>query len=73
MNMPQLPPAVELGRLRRLKEAVIGAPGPRQSSIVATDDWIADIDARLSELERAVLPPSAGSLACKAAGEAGLR
>lgn len=53
----RLPPAVEIGRLQRLKEAVCGGR-QRRSSIVADEDWIYDIDARLSELERAIGPPT---------------
>ena len=54
MPTSQLPPAVEISRLRRLKEAVLGGELKRRSSIVATDDWIAEVDTRLAALERAV-------------------
>lgn len=53
----RLPPAVEISRLRRLREAVLGGERKRQSSIIAADDWIAEVDARLADLERAVIPP----------------
>jgi hypothetical protein len=66
MDVLHLPPAVEISRLRRLKDAVCGGM-ERCSSIVAAEDWIADLDARLSELERAIGPPAAD---CRsAAGE----
>jgi hypothetical protein len=51
-----LPPAVEISRLRRLMEAVLGGELKRRSLIIATDDWIAEVDARLAALELAVLP-----------------
>lgn len=57
MPTSQLPPAVEISRLWRLKEAVLGGEFERRSLIVATDDWIAEVDARLAALEQAVLPP----------------
>jgi hypothetical protein len=56
MPTSQLPPAIEISRLSRLKEAVLGGGElNRRSLIVATDDWIAEVDARLAALERAVL------------------
>jgi hypothetical protein len=58
MDVLQLPPAVEISRLRRLKDAVCGGM-QRCSSIVAAEDWIADLDARLCELERVIGPPAA--------------
>lgn len=58
MAVFHLPPAVEIGRLRRLRETVTGGAGARRSSIVAADDWIAEIDARLGELERALGLPT---------------
>lgn len=57
MPTSHLPPAVEISRLRRLKEAVLGGELERRSLIVATDDWIAEVNARLAALEQAVLPP----------------
>jgi hypothetical protein len=57
MLTSRLPPAVEFSRLQRLKETVLGDEPKRQSSIIATDDWIAEVDARLADLERAVMPP----------------
>jgi hypothetical protein len=57
MLTSRLPPAVEFSRLQRLKETVLGDEPKRQSSIIATDDWIAEVDARLADLERAVVPP----------------
>lgn len=57
MLTSRLPPAVEIGRLRRLKETVLGGKATPQSSIIATDDWIAEVDARLADLERAMMPP----------------
>lgn len=56
MLTSRLPPAIEINRLRRLKEAVLGER-KRRSSIIATDDWVAEVDARLAVLERAVVPP----------------
>jgi len=58
MLTSRLPPAVEIGRLRRLKETVLGGKATPRSSIIATDDWIAEVDARLADLERALTPPS---------------
>ncbi len=54
--MFHVPPDFEVNRLLRLKEAVLGGKQKCHSFIVATDDWIAKIDARLAVLERAVLP-----------------
>jgi len=56
MLTSRLPPAVEFSRLRRLKETVLGERKCR-SSIIATDDWLAEVDARLAVLERAFVPP----------------
>ncbi len=56
MLTSRLPPAIEISRLRRLKETVLGER-KRRSSIIATDDWIAEVDARLAFLERAAVPP----------------
>ena len=56
MSSSHLPPAVEISRLRRLMEAVLGGELKRRSFIIATDDWIAEVDARLAALELAVLP-----------------
>ena len=57
MLASRLPPAVEIGRLRRLKQAVLGEQPRCRSSIIATEDWIAQVDARLADLERAIMPP----------------
>lgn len=54
--MSLLPLAIEISRLQRMKEAVLGEQPKRCSFIGATDDWIAETDARLAALERAVLP-----------------
>ena len=54
--MSLLPPAIEISRLQRMKEAVLGEQPKRCSFIGATDDWIAETDARLAALERAVFP-----------------
>ncbi len=56
MPMFHLPPAIEVNRLLRLREAILGGKQKRHSSIGATDDWIAEIDARLAVPERAILP-----------------
>jgi hypothetical protein len=57
MLTSRLLPAVEFSRLQRLRETVQGGQPTRQSSIIASDDWIAEVDARLADLERAVMPP----------------
>ena len=57
MLTSRLPPAVEFSRLRRLREAVLGEEPKRQSPIIGHDDWIAEVDARLAYLERAIMPP----------------
>jgi len=57
MLTSRLPPAVEFSRLRRLRAAVLGEEPKRQSQINMTDDWIAEVDARLAYLERAIMPP----------------
>jgi hypothetical protein len=57
MNVVSLPPLIEFQRLQRLREAVLGSEIKRPSSMVATEDWIADIDARLADLEKS-LPPT---------------
>jgi hypothetical protein len=57
MTIFHLPPAVEISRLKRMKDAVLGVRPKQRSSIVATDDWIAEIDARLSVLERSLSRP----------------
>jgi len=57
MLTSRLPPAVEFSRLRRLREAVLGEEPKRQSPIIGHDHWIAEVDARLAYLERAIMPP----------------
>jgi hypothetical protein len=48
-----LPKLVELSRLQRLKDAVLGSEiSGSRSRIVTTDDWVADLEARIAELER---------------------
>lgn len=54
MNIAGLPPLIEFRRLQRLKEVVLGAEIRRPSSMVATEDWIADIDARLAGLQKSL-------------------
>jgi hypothetical protein len=36
---------------------VLGEEPKRQSPIIGHDDWIAEVDARLAYLERAIMPP----------------
>lgn len=56
MNIVPMPAALEFRRLQRLKEAVLGSEIQRPSSIVASDDRVAEINARLADLERAFPP-----------------
>ena len=49
----QMPKVIEIGRLQRLKQAVLGAEIRQpKAGIVATDDWLADLDARITDLKR---------------------
>jgi hypothetical protein len=49
----QMPKVIEIGRLQRLKQAALGAEIRQpKAGIVATDDWLADLDARIADLER---------------------
>lgn len=49
----RMPKVIEIGRLQRLKQAVLGAENRQpKTGIVATDDWLADLDARITDLER---------------------
>lgn len=57
MLTSRLPPAVEFSRLRRFRKAVLGEEPKHQSPIITTEDWIAEVDARLADLERAIVPP----------------
>jgi hypothetical protein len=36
---------------------VLGEEPKHQSPIITTEDWIAEVDARLADLERAIVPP----------------
>jgi hypothetical protein len=56
MLTSRLPSAVEFSRLRRGREAFDEEP-KRRSPIIGHDDWIAEVDARLAYLERAIMPP----------------
>lgn len=60
MSITHLPPDIEIGRLQRMKEAVLGGKPERRSSIVATPEWIADIEAKLTAL--GARPTSASSI-----------
>jgi len=49
----QMPKVIEIGRLQRLKQAVLGAEIRQpKAGIVTTDDWLADLDARITDLKR---------------------
>jgi hypothetical protein len=48
--MMALPESVELQRLKRLKEAV--SPQSEKSTLVASVDWLEDLEARIAALER---------------------
>jgi hypothetical protein len=48
--MLAMPRSVELQRLKRLKEAV--NPQSEKSALVASVDWLEDLEARIAALER---------------------
>jgi hypothetical protein len=51
MKIDHLPTAVEITRLQRLRDAFLtGESRQRPMSIVAEQDWLAELDARLESL-----------------------
>jgi hypothetical protein len=48
-----LPKAFELQGLRRLKEALVGSGAKYgKSGMIPTEDWLADLEARIADMER---------------------
>jgi hypothetical protein len=51
MNISPLPPALEIARLQRMKETFVGGGNRvRSQSLIAEEDWLAELDARLEHL-----------------------
>jgi|APCry1669189567_1035234.scaffolds.fasta_scaffold104194_2 hypothetical protein len=64
MNIHRLPAALEIARLQRLKETFLGGENRKwPASIVAEEDWLAELDARLRHLRATLLggPAQPGS------------
>jgi hypothetical protein len=52
MNISPLPPALEIARLQRMKEAFLGGESRKRfESMIAEEDWLAELNARLEHLQ----------------------
>ena len=52
MNISPLPPAIEIARLQRMKEAFLGGESRKRFvSMIPEEDWLAEINARLEHLQ----------------------